>query len=216
VRRCLQLPKYCPPRAVAVFTYDSQFASAAYAPQNCMDTVEVRLLKYAFRFRPLSWREELGMVFPPKADRRRVLLSHALAEISGLKVNTAEEGLKVMDALPISVVHRVFILYRAALPEPRVFTTIGLYKAEEPNAFHGRIEKSEEETERIMDRVEQEMAQKFGRAELAEQRAQEAEMLKNSRGVGLTKATPENAGPTPTVVKPPAAKGKRPWTTRRK
>lgn len=181
-----------------------------------MDTVEVKLLKYAFRFRPLSWREELGMVFPPKADRRRVLLSHALAEVSGLKVNTAADGLRVMDALPISVVHRVFILYRAALPDPRVFTTIGLYRAEEANAFHGRIERAEEETEKIMDRVEQEMAQKFGRRELAEQRAQEAEMLKNSKGVGLTKASPDNAGPQPSLVQPPAPKGKRPWTTRRK
>jgi hypothetical protein len=184
------------------------------------DGVKIKLLQYEFVFRELAWREELGMSFPPKADRRRVMLGHALSEVSGLKVNTAAEGLKVMEALPLTVVHRVFILYRAAFPEPRVFTTIGLYKAEEPNMFSSRIVRSEEETERALDRVEQEMAAKFGRKELEEQMAQEREMLKNSKGIGLTRATPDRptpepgAAPVPVKIDKPMRKD-RPWTNRK-
>jgi hypothetical protein len=202
----------------------SESAFAGYAFRNCMETFEVKLLQYSFRFRQLSWREELGMLFPEKVDRRRTLLAHALSEISGLKVNTTEEGMKVMDALPISVVHRVFILYRAAQPEPRVFTTTGLYRADEPNAFHARIARAEEDSEKIMDRVEQEMAQKFGRKELEEQVELEREMLRNSKGIGLTKASADRptepdetsrSRPVPVAV-PPKPRNERPWTNRKK
>jgi len=154
-----------------------------------MSTMKISLLKYEFIFRLLSWREELSMKFPPKQDKRRVQLAYALDEISGLKVNTPEEGLKVMNAIPLSVIHRVFILYRAAFLEPRVFTTIGLYKAPEPNKLVRTFEKVEEEREQIMDKVEREMETKFGRKELEEQRALEREVLKKSGMRGAVKAT---------------------------
>jgi hypothetical protein len=160
-----------------------------------METVEVKILKYTFHLRPLTWREELGLK-PSKEDRRRLLLALALVEVSGLKVTSTEEALKVMKALPESIIHRVFIVYRGSFPPPRIFTTTGLFKAPEPTHLTQQFEMDEEKHEQIMDKVEAEMQAKFGRKELEESRAIERQMLKNSKMRGLTKSTPDFV-PTP-------------------
>ena len=152
-----------------------------------MDTVEIKLLKYKFRFRQLAWREEISIKIDPKKNRLRSLLSHALVEVSGLKFDTAESALKVLEAIPASVIQRVFILWRDAAPVSRLFTTVGLYKAPPPNQFVKEFEKIEEQREHIMDMVEQEMEKKFGRKELEEARAVERQMAINSKMRGATK-----------------------------
>jgi len=156
-----------------------------------MDTVKIKLLKYAFGFKPLSWREEFDIKYLPKQDRRRTQLAYALDEISGFKISSPAEAIKVMNAIPLSVISRVFILYRAAFPEPRIFSTVGLYKAPEPNKVVRKFEEVEEEREEIMDKVEREMEAKFGRKELLEQRERERELLRNSGLKGATKPTPD-------------------------
>jgi hypothetical protein len=50
---------------------------------------------------------------------------------------------------------------------------------------------AEQETDRIMDRVEREMEQKFGRKELEEAKELERQMARNSKLRGVTKSTPE-------------------------
>jgi hypothetical protein len=166
-----------------------------------METVEVKLLKYTLRFRQLSWREELSLKFPEKEDRRCTLLAHALADVSGLKVTSPEDALKVMKTLPESVIHRVFIVYRGSFPPPRIFTTTGLFKAPEPNHVSRLFEEEEEKRDQTMDKVEEEMRQKFGSKELEETKEVERQMLRNSKMRGLTKATPDENkfGATPPV-----------------
>lgn len=156
-----------------------------------MNTVEIKLLKYAFRFRQLSWREEFGIKYDPKKDRMRTMLAHALDEVSGLKVTTVDEATKVLNALPQSVVVRVFILYKGETPEPRLFTTTGLYRAPEPSKFVKKYEEIEEKRERVMDKVEAELEQKFGRKELDEQIELERRMAANSKLRGVTKPSPD-------------------------
>jgi hypothetical protein len=156
-----------------------------------MEPIEVKLLKYVFRFKSLNWRDEFTLKFDPKKDRMRTILANALVEVSGLKINTVEDAWKVIAPLPDPIVSRVFVIYKGSLPEPRVFTTLGLYKAPEPSHFVRRIEKAEEEREQVMDRVEQEMASKFGRKEIEEALAVEREMAKNSKLRGATKSSPE-------------------------
>jgi hypothetical protein len=158
-----------------------------------MNTVEIKLLKYAFRFRQLSWREEFKIKYDPKQDRIRTLLSHALEEISGLKVTSVDEATKVLTALPQSVINRVFILYKGETDEPRLFTTTGLYKAPEPHRFVKKYEEIEEKRERIMDKVEAELEQKFGRKELDETIETERLMAKNSKLRGASKPSPDRA-----------------------
>jgi hypothetical protein len=156
-----------------------------------MDLTEIKLLKYKFLFRQLAWREEVSIKTDPKKNRLRSILAHALVEISGLKIDTADAALKVLDAIPMSVIQRVFILWRDASPVPRLFTTTGLYKAPQPNQLVKEFEKIEEQREHVMDMVEQEMEKKFGRKELEEARAVERQMAINSKMRGATKPTPD-------------------------
>jgi hypothetical protein len=154
-----------------------------------MNTVEVKLLKYTYHFKPLTWREEFTMKFDPKKDRLRTELAYALVEVSGLKITSLEDAWKVISPIPDPIINRVYMIYKGGLPEPRVFTTLGLYKAPEPSRFIKRIEQADVEREQVMDRVEQEMERKFGRKELEETLAVEREMAKNSKLRGVTKAS---------------------------
>ena len=167
---------------------------AAYAKLRRMDTVEVKILRYSFRFRPLAWREEYGLKFEPGKDRLRTFLAAALVEVSGVAVGSAEDAWRVVDALPDTIVRRTFVVYKGSLPPPRTFQTLGLYRAPEPSRLAARMERAEEETERAMDKVEQEMERRFGRRELEEARAVEREMIRRSGLRGVTPATPDLPG----------------------
>jgi hypothetical protein len=156
-----------------------------------MELIEVKLLQYVFRFKPLNWREEFSVEYNPKKNRLRTLLASALMEVSGLKVSTVEEAWKVLEPLPDPILNRVYIIYKGSLPESRAFNTLGLYKAPEPSRFVRQLEKVEQQREEVMDKVEKEMETKFGRKELEEAMRTEREMAKNGGLRGVTKATKE-------------------------
>jgi hypothetical protein len=156
-----------------------------------MEIVEVKILKYVFRFRQLSWRDESAIRFEKGDNRLRAILSHALAEVSGLKIGSREDAMKVLRPLPDTIIQRVFVLYKGSFPMPRRFSTMGLYKASEPGKLVKRIAEVEEQRDRIMDRVEQELEAKFGKQELQEQLELERQMARNSKLRGATKATPD-------------------------
>ncbi len=165
-----------------------------------METVEVKILKYAFQFRQLSWREEAAIRLSKGDNRFRAILSHALVEVSGLKVGSPEDAMKVLKAIPSSVLQRVFVIYKGSLPNPRQFATTGLYKAPEPGKLVKRLAEVEQQRDQIMDRVEREMEQKFGKQEIHEQLELERQMAKNSKMRGATKATDESkTGTMPTI-----------------
>lgn len=167
-----------------------------------METVEVKILKYSFLFRQLSWREETSIRFSKNENRLRIVLSHALIEVSGLKVGSPKDAMKVLSPLPETVIQRVFILYKGSFPMPHRFSTMGLYRASEPGKFVARIKEDEEQRDQIMDKVEEEMRQKFGTKELEETKEIERQMLKNSKMRGATRATPDENrfGATPPMV----------------
>jgi hypothetical protein len=156
-----------------------------------MEIVEVKLLQYTFRFRKLSWREEFGIKFDPKEDRIRTILAFALTDISGFKINTVDEARSVLAAIPPSITERVYIIWQGSMPNARMFSTMGLWKAPEAARYQQRVKLIEEEREEIMDRAEAEMEKKFGVKELREARARERLMVEKSKGRGLTKATPD-------------------------
>jgi len=163
-----------------------------------MITVEVKILQYTFHFRELSWREEGSLKFPKGEDRLRLILSHAMTQVSGLAVATREEAMKVLLAIPSAVIQRMFVIYKGNLPNPRRFATTGLYKAPEPGNLIKVIAEVEQRRDDIMDKVEREMEQKFGRKEIEETLAQERQMLKNSKMRGVSKpSTDERFGIQP-------------------
>lgn len=155
-----------------------------------METVEVKLLNYAFRFRKLSWREEFALKFDPKENKLRAVLAHALVEVSGFPINTVEDAKRVLTPIPSPIIDRIFIMYKGSLRAARTFSTMGLYRAPDAKKFTKKVMEVEKEREKVMDKVENEMAAKFGHQAIKETREVENEMLKRSRR-GLSKATPE-------------------------
>jgi len=166
-----------------------------------METVEVKILQYTFRFRRLSWREEFGIKFKQKESRLRTVLAYALKEVSGFPINDLEEAKRVLAPIASPIIDRMFVIYKGSLPAPRAFSTMGLYRAPEPKKFTKKVMEAEEEREKVMDRVEQQMEAKFGRREIQETLEAERQMIKNSKLRGATRATPDENrfGTTPPV-----------------
>lgn len=117
-----------------------------YAPLVRMDTIDVKLLQYKFTFRKLNWREEFSLKFDGK-DARRVILAHALHNISGFPVTSPDEAYRVIEALPVPILHRVFIIYKGGLPPPREFTTLNLYRAPNARSYSEQVAREEAERE---------------------------------------------------------------------
>lgn len=161
-----------------------------------MDTVEVSVLKYKFQFRPMRWREELSIKPAEKVDRRRQLLAHALVAVSGYQVKSVEDAMRIFTAIPLTVVSRIFIIYKGTIPKDRIFHTMGLYKAPEPLRFARQIEEAERaREEETFQKVENMMEQKFGREEMEGARELQEAIRKGSGMRGATKASPERIAP---------------------
>jgi len=157
-----------------------------------MDTVEVNILKYRFRFKPLTWREELSIKPEPKLDRRRQLLAHALTEVSGFPITSLTDSMKVFEAIPLTIISRIFIVYRGKLPAAHLFTTLGLYKAPEPMKYYRQVEAAQHDQEEdTFKQVEEMMERKFGREEMEAARELEAAIAKGSKLRGATRASSE-------------------------
>jgi hypothetical protein len=109
-----------------------------------MDTIAVKLLKYNFTFRKLSWREEFSLKFDGR-DARRVLLAKALHEVSGFPVESPTDAYRLIEALPTPILNRVFVIYKGGLPTPRDFTTLNLYQAPNPRSYSEQVAKEESE-----------------------------------------------------------------------
>lgn len=148
---------------------------------STVEIVEVKLLSYKFQFRRIRWREQAAIHFDKKKDPQRVLLAHALLEVSGIKPKDSAEAVRVMDAIPAAIVTRVFKLWRGSFPPARRFTTSRLYRAPEPSQYstHIRIDEQEEDFEH--DRVVSSMESKFGLQEVAETRDLNQKILSAAR-----------------------------------
>ncbi len=126
-----------------------------------MTFVEIPLNKFVYRFRRLTWREELQMKFVPKDDQRRVVLATALHNVSGLALSRSDAR-KAVQALPEAVLWRVWVLYRADLPADRYYTSGGLYAAPDPNTHRAQIEVEERRADAVTDRAMAEVERQFG------------------------------------------------------
>ena len=145
------------------------------------ETVEVRLLHYTFRFRAIKWQEHAAIKFDKKKDPQRVLLAHALLEVAGIKPKTIEESMRVMDAIPMAIVDRVFKIWRGSFPPARKFTTAKLYCAPEPTQYSTKLAVEEQEEDVQHDKLVRSMESKFGPQEVAETRELERKILAGAR-----------------------------------
>lgn len=157
---------------------------------ECM-TVDVQLLKYKFKFRKLTWREESALKIPAKVHPYRVVLATALVEVSGLSIGSPEEAMKVVGRLPLPVLNRVFMIYKGKLPEDRRFETVNLYKAPEPANYVQRVMEDEEAMEPTVDEAVRRMETQFTRRELAEAAEVDRKIVQGSKLRGAVKVPRE-------------------------
>jgi hypothetical protein len=103
-----------------------------------MGMIEIPLHSFRYRFRSLTWQEEFRIPFSVTEDQRKTLLSHALVDISGLKISSVAEARMVLDQIPPALFWRIWVVYRGSLPEDRYYTTKGLYDAPDLKPQLGR------------------------------------------------------------------------------
>ncbi len=79
---------------------------------NTAEFVDVRLLRFDFRFRRMPWRMEMAIKLDKDKDPLRTILAHALVGVSGLKPESLEKAHKVIEAIPEAIAERVWKVYR--------------------------------------------------------------------------------------------------------
>jgi hypothetical protein len=154
--------------------------------QNDM-RVEVPIGKHRFRFRRLTWEDDLKLVIPPKTDSRRALLACALVDVDG-RVVTLEEATKAIALLRTPVLERAFTIYSGSLPKRRRFSVEALWEAPEPKAVRERIQDEEDDREK---ETENYMRQTFGDDDVAENEAVEEAIVASSGYKGAVALNPD-------------------------
>jgi len=154
-----------------------------------MDFVEIPLNSFRYRFRRLTWREELQLPFTKTEDQRLTFLAHALADVSGFKIESKADAGKILAQLPPAIFWRIWILYRGGLPDDRFFSTEGLFKAPDQKAYIKRIVEEEQATEEQVDQATQQLESQFGVAEVREAQAVGSQLFAHAKKAGqLVKA----------------------------
>jgi hypothetical protein len=142
-----------------------------------MALVEIPLNSFRYRFRRLTWREEIRIPFTPAEDHRKTLLIHALSDISGMPVESQDDARKILNQLPEKILSKIWVLYRGNGPEERYYTSRGLYDAPDQKVFVQRVQEQNEAVGRVADRATEQMERRFGAKELAEAREVESRMV---------------------------------------
>jgi hypothetical protein len=124
-----------------------------------MSVVEIPLNSFVYRFRRLAWQQEMQIPLTDQEDQRKTLLSHALTDISGLRVNSVEEARKVLDQIPPALFWRIWILYRGNLPEDRYYTSKGLFDAPDLKTYNKRVFDDERQADSTADAATRRMEQ---------------------------------------------------------
>jgi hypothetical protein len=152
--------------------------------------VPIKLGKYRFSFRSLTWKDELQLERNKKRDYRRVVLAQALEKIEVIAANkeplevpfsTLEEAYKILDAIPITLVEKAFIVYKGGLPENKKFSAISLYQAPEPSDYNKRVVEQETELETEIDQAMVNAERTFGKQAVNEALEIENQIVAGSR-----------------------------------
>lgn len=150
------------------------------APRVYMHTVEIPMNQLRYRFRKLTWREEVRLAEKKvtQDEGQRIYLTNALTEVVGfdgrsLVITAKKDAEAILLAVPLPILKRIWVLYQAALPKSRHFTTQGLYLAPEPRAFVRRAIVAEEDADTRASAAVRQMESRFGGADVKQ--AQEVE-----------------------------------------
>jgi hypothetical protein len=145
--------------------------------------IEVPLNSYRYHFRRLTWLEETRLSFSKIDDQRKVILAHAMVDISGMPV-TPEEAMQVLKHIPDALFWRIWIVYRGNLPQERYYTSGGLYEAPDPMAYQQRIYDDGEAVEAVVDAATAKLESKFGKTGVEEAEDISRQMFRQAERAG--------------------------------
>ena len=148
-----------------------------------MALIEVPLNSYRYCFRRLPWPEEVRLKSPPTEDQRKVVLSLALVDISGLKV-TQQDALKLLKKVQVAVFWRISLVYRGNLPEDRYYTSESLYEAPDPMTYDKKIHGNGEAIASVADDAITKLEDRFGHEEVGDAENISDQMFQKTQAPG--------------------------------
>ena len=104
-----------------------------------MALIEIPLHSYVYRFRRLTWPEELRLRSAPGADQCKVVMAAAMVNVSRLPVTQAD-ALRILGNIPEALIWRIWLLCRANLPDDRYYSSGGLYEAPDTMTYRKHID----------------------------------------------------------------------------
>jgi|SRR5208282_2175945 len=143
--------------------------------------IEIPIRKFKYHFRPLTWLEEFSVVYPKDKNPQKVMLAHALVDISGTPVPSVDEAHRMLAPLPTAVISRMFIVYRGNAQVSRKFESAPLYRAPEPSSYARRVKIQAGEQDNQMENVDRHLENMYGAKELEGARAIQEQILLASR-----------------------------------
>ena len=146
--------------------------------------IELKLAGHTFRFRRLSWREEVQFSQKHPDATRRDYAAAAMATVDGLPI-TYDQAKAVLLELPRPICDRVIIFYMGSLPGRRQFQVDLPYRAPEASAYTRQVGAEDEE---LMSAEEEQLNRTFGAEEVAEAQALAREMVKGTKAAGVSRS----------------------------
>jgi hypothetical protein len=157
--------------------------------------IEIPILNFKYHFRLLTWLEEFSINFPKNKNAQRIMLAHALVDVSGLPIESVEAATRVLDPIPSPLISRMFVIYRGSVKPSRKFEVASIYRAPEPSAYAKRVREENVDQEAQMEKMHDQLESTFGAKELAEARALEQAIVTRAKD-------PKTGVPRGAVVKP--------------
>lgn len=143
--------------------------------------IELVLVNHTFRFRRLTWRDEVEFSQKHPAATRVDYAAYALDSVDS-RVLTFEQARAALAALPKPIRDRVLVFYMGSLPTRRSFTAEVPYAAPEPVPYQQQVTSEFEEQE---GEGEDALERTFGKEEVAEAQALARRMAENTGYAGV-------------------------------
>ena len=148
---------------------------------NADGLIELPLVGHHFRFRRLTWADEVQFSQQHPGATRVDYAASALVQVDD-KAVTFEQSQALLLRMPRPVRDRVLIFYMGSLPSRRVFSVEVPYMAPEPATYQQQVDAEGEEQASAEDEY---LNRTFGEEEVKEAKAQALEMAKGTNFAGV-------------------------------
>lgn len=149
--------------------------------------IELPLVGHTFRFRRLTWRDEVAFSQEHPAATRVDYVAFALDSVDE-KALTFEQARTALASLPKPIRDRVMVFYMGSLPTRHTFSVEIPYTAPEPVPYQQQVDSEQEAQDEAGEDL---LEQTFGREEVQEAQALARRMAENTGYAGVGRALAE-------------------------